>query len=389
MKRFFEFLLPLTLLILGIPNPANSNDAVVQILLFVYVGLVVVGAGKLIHKYFLQRLIIIPVLILFVISSQINSLGLRDFLAHQPISETYRTDMDDFLKTYYLMGEGLPYYISFKQAVEENAFKSKVSNNLWSWRLPTVFYIWKWLPGESGVGIYYLFLFLSLGGLYLSYALIGELLSKKNQHFAILSAYLLFPYFHFALRDPTLLQTEWWGVFPLLGGIYFLVKNRLNGAIVLFILTVIIRELFMIPLIGIGVLLYIKKSREAWKMLLPMGIFFLMMFFHGQQVLRITGANGEFFAPRIHTLGSKIVLSTLAFGSWEYAWNQLRIFPIFYVISLVGIIFTKSWFSKYLLVFFVFPVSFLILGSSVYNDYWGIFYMPFVIISTPLILNYL
>ena len=146
-------------IILGIANPQNFWDAFFTGLLTVYIVFM-----TLIIKLPIRfvNLIIVPLLIIFTFTSLTNSGKVKHFLETEQRNKTYRTDMDDYLKTYYLMKQGNSYYTSYLLAVEQNPFKGVISDNLWAWRLPTVFYIWLMLPAKDGRVIFYLFLSLSL-----------------------------------------------------------------------------------------------------------------------------------------------------------------------------------------------------------------------------------
>lgn len=389
-KTTYIFII-LFLLILGITNStAQFIDRSMSIGLVLYVGLIVFVKETSVFWIIKtnKKILIWPLIGVFLVSSWINSSELREYLSREPVSETYRTDMDDFLKTYYLMEKGNDYYSSFKTAVELNAFRSEVSANLWSWRLPTIFYIWKILPGQSGIAIYFLFLLVSSACLFLSYEIVAPMLGAR---FALLSPYLLFPYLHFASRDSTLLQTEWWGMFLFLCGVYFVVKQKLKQATVLFVLAVVIRELFVIPLTIALVVLLLKKNKHWWIFFIPIATFFISMLFHGQLVSQHVIFTQKFLAPRFS--GNKdILFSAFSFGSWEYVFFKLRIFIIFYIVGLVGLMQMmqkekNNVTFQILFSCFVFPLTFLFIGTSIYNDYWGILFMPFVLISVPFILH--
>lgn len=387
-------ILMLLILTLGISNPANVPDKILSIMLCMYVLLFLSSCTfnsnfiKLFKRH--SNFIIIPVVLIFITSSFINSVDLRNYLVKEPIPETYRTDMDDFLRTYYLMEKGNGYYASFRQAVEENAFKTQVSTNIWSWRFPYIFYLWKILPGQSGVNIFYIFILSCCLSLFLAYKLAYTLLDEKIKIAAILAPYLLYPYLHFAARDPTLLQTEWWGMMPILGGLYLLVNKQNLFAAVSFTIVLLTRELFVIPLLIIAVSVAFQKNKR-WKTLIIPGVWLIFAsLIHAINVsYQVTLASG-FLTPRIHTLGKQILLATLSFGSWEYLLYKMRIFVWFYASGLIGVIWLiiKKNFNGWLLIsFFIFPLTFLVVGTSIYNDYWGILYMPFVLITVPLVLN--
>ena len=138
---------------LGFLNPTNRLDLMLEIMLVGYILWIIKKGKDLTNKFFFKPFSVtaclsIPFILVFLVTSWRNSLELRTYLIHEPVSETYRSDLDDFLKTYYLMQRGQEYYLSFSQAVTENAFKGYVAQNLWAWRMPTVFYF----LNDSGSG---------------------------------------------------------------------------------------------------------------------------------------------------------------------------------------------------------------------------------------------
>ncbi|KKP59932.1 MAG: hypothetical protein UR52_C0001G0012 [Candidatus Gottesmanbacteria bacterium GW2011_GWA1_34_13] len=389
MKNFGKILLTIAILIFGITNPNNSIDRLLTGLLFLYT--VCISFGN--YKYFLNisfkkyfKFLVFPIIIIFIITSYGNSKNLRNYLSHEPINGTYRTDMDDFLKTYYLMKQGNDYYSSYKMAVENNPFKGVVSTNLWSWKFPTVYYFWKILPGNAQ-SIYFVFIILAIFTLYSAYLFTANNLSEKNRYLAILSPYLLYPYLHYAGRDATFLQTEWWAVMLLIIGAYFMSVKKIKLTIICFSLSILIRELMIIPILFAFGYLLIKKN-HLWRIfVVPILLFIVATILHMFFVKNQIPLTNQFFTPRIHILGYKIIIATLAFGSWEFYFYKLRLFIWFYLIALMGVYYLKNDNKAILLGSLIFPLLMLFLGSSIYNDYWGIFYIPVTLVNIPLIFN--
>ena len=418
------------LILLGLKNPSGNLDALISFTLFSYIVFtllktgsrknifIAIALGLAITAYLFKNLSLMPyvmlaigfgwftylwlrkiskkrpifkiilIIISFFLLSLINSPGLRNYLSISPQPGTYRTDMDDFLRTHYLMKQGLNYYQSYKLAINQNPFKSSVPENIWSWRLPTVFYLWKFVSINQSHNIYYLFLIFSGLTLYLSYKILTLLLPIKDKDYAILAPFLIIPYFVFASRDTTILQTEWWAVFPMIAALYFDLKNKPWLAALMYSLTVITRELFIIPIAILALVNLISNRKKLKIYVIPIFIFIFAVVLHSQFVIQYISSTDSLVAPRIHQLGGKIILATLAFGSWEYIFFRFRIFVLAHLLALLGVInnFSKNIF--WVISFLSFPLSFLIIGSSTYNDYWGIFYVPFILMAAPLALSH-
>lgn len=384
-RNLLEFFIILLFLGLGFINPANIYDTIFGLVLLSLVGLVSTNnLAKIFSKPFFQ---IVPFIFFFIASSFILGQSITSYLSHEPLVETYRSDLDDFLRTYYLMEQGNNYYAAFSQAVAENAFKGYVAHNLFAWRLPTIFYIWKWLPGISGVSIFYAFIGISISIFVSVYYLARNLLETQKKHLAILAPYLIYSYLHFGVRDTWILHTEWWALAPFLWGIYFLVKRKNFLAASFILLAIIIRELFIIPLVFLSALLFLYK-KEQWKIGLYCGIILIIyMGVHAYFVNQISGTTNSLLNGRTHFINGDIIKSSLAFGTGEYLFYRLRIFIVFIVCAILGIFMSKNVWSKILLAFLLFPLTFLFIGSSVYNDYWGIFYVPFSVVGVPLFIS--
>ncbi len=378
-------------LLLGIANFTNTTDMIINYLVLL-VTIISLLYYFVTHKLGVSVFSLGIICILFLISAQLNSVSLRQQIADEPMNNTYRTDMDDFLKTYYLMNQGNNYYTSFKTAIEQNPFKGQVSTNLWSWRLPTIFYIWLLVPGNTGLSIYYLFLVNCIGILIGSFFLVEVTLKLlgKPATLAIIAPYFLYPYLHFAVRDMTFLHTEWWVILPMILGIFFSLKQKYLISTIFFALSVCIRELLIFPILIALLIAGVKKQKQFWYLipiLMTLGIYII---FHGYQISNLINLTSNFLTPRLAG-GKNIVLATLAFGSWEYLFYYLRIFIWIFIIVTFGWLFMikKNIFFKYsglviLSAFCLYPLIFLIIGTSVYNDYWGIIYMPIMLISLPI-----
>ena len=112
------------------------------------------------------------------------------------------------------------------------------------------------------------------------------------------------------------------------------------------------------------------------------------LFFHSHEVIRITGISSQHLTPRFHTLGKQVLLPTLAFGSWEFIFYRIRVPLIFLILAVVGLGLEIKRFYI-ILSFILFAPLIMFIGTSVYNDYWGIIYMPFILITAPVVLKYL
>lgn len=332
----------------------------------------------------------IAVVVLVFLASVLATNGeLVRFLSRDLPLYTYNNDPGVIYKTYLLLESDFNYYDAYKTAQLGRFEQQIIPGDIWGWRLPTIFLIWKMLPGTGGLAVYYFFLVLAALALFCAYKIGSRYLGEK---LGLLSAYLVFPYFHFAARDQMFLETEWWAVIFFIFGVFLLVRQVYFWAILLFSLTVLVREIYILPL-GLMLAWSLWKKREAVGVfLIPILAFAIFYFFHILWVSDYINAWGTLLAPRTVDGSLFLIQQTLAFASWEYLLFRLRPFLLFLVAATAGVTFLVKHKKLreegvfWLLAFLPFPIAFLRFGTVPYNDYWGIIYMPLVLILSALAL---
>jgi len=402
-------LISFIILLLGLKNPSGAIDSFLSFTLFSFVifkisstkpfqaTALVIAALTYLHKdvtlstsiviglavgfglntVFKKTKPIYIILALFIFTSVYSSQPILDYLNTPPQPNTYRTDMDDFLRTFYLTKtNNQGYYQNYKTAIKQNAFKSQPPQDVWSWRSPLIFYIWQLIPTQKGAGIYYLFLLLAASAIYSSYKI-----TNNN----LLTPYLLVPYFLFASTTNSLLQTEWWAIFFAILAIFKFTQNKHYQAILFFTLAILTRELIAVPIFFAVLGLLLTKSKSAKLYLIPLIAGFIFLFIHSYNVSQVVTLAKQPFAFRFHSLGNKIFLASLAFGSWGYIFYWARIFLILYLLSFLNLFKKITSTNIWLFGFVLFPLTFFVIGSSIHNDYWGIFYIPMVLITASML----
>jgi len=390
-KITWEKLIVFALLMMGLLNPTkNVGDGLIGVILFVYVFFVVyrVFLKNTKHKF----IIILPILVAFLITSIINSSDLRDFLSVNPREHEYTYDMGLYLKTYYLMKDGAwNYYQAHANAFNDHAVfgLGNLPTDVWGWRLPTLFYLWSIIPISNGVVIWWMFIGFCLLTFLAVYEITRLTLSKEKSYLAILAPYLFFPYLHFAARDWTMLQVEWWAVMIMIWGIYFYLKKKKLWSIVFFSLAMITRELLLIPFLILVFLAWLFKKRELKYFLIPVIVFIIFLIGHtlfvSQQVILIKGLSKYHF--RLHGDGKSLLLTTLAFGSWEYLFYNLRLFTLMLGLVVIGFLRQITWRKTVVTASLILPLSYLLIGTSQWNHVWGVLYVPFIFLGLPWLIN--
>lgn len=347
--------------------------------------------GLLLDKFKILAKLAIWVLIgTFLLAALATGGELRKFLGSDLVIGTYNNDPGILFKTYLLMEQDTDYYDAFKTAQLGRFGLQIVSGDVWGWRMPTIFYIWKLVPGSGGLSIHFLYLVLASILLFAAFK-IGQ--RYLDFPISILPSYLIFPYLHFGARDQMFLETEWWSMFLFILGIYFLITSRLFWATCLLSLTVLVREVYILPIGLLFIFTIVKNRRLAPVFLIALGAFLIFFLYHIYRVNFYIDAWDTLFSPRTIENGLFFVQQTLAFASWEYFFFWLRPFTIFLAASIVGCWFLIKKGRKeegiiWLLAVLPFPISFLRFGSMPYNDYWGIIYVPLIIILAPVVLGF-
>lgn len=359
--------------------------------LIVYWSLFGILVAFLLEKLKVLKAVAIWILIVFfLLSAWMTSGELRKFLVADLALDTYNNDPGVFLKTYFLVHQGVFYYDAFRTA-QLGRFAQKIfPGDIWGWRMPTIFEIWKLLPGSSGLSIYFLFLGIASSLLLVAFK-VGQMFLGDSLGF--LSAYLLFPYLHFAARDQMFLETEWWAVALFIFSMYFLIIKKYFGATVFLSLTLMIREVYVLPVVLMLIYFFFKKRRLVPIFFIPLASFGALFFLHMRWLRLYIDVWGTLFSPRVVSDGLFFVQQTLAFGSWEYLLFPFRPLAIFTTAATLGCLYLLRTSRReegviWLLAFLPFPLVFLRFGTLPYNDYWGIIYAPLAIILAPLLLKW-
>lgn len=380
------FLLYLTFLLSGfIFIVFQKNDPLIPSL-SIFLGL---SLSFLLRTFNSGRVLLISVVLTFIVTSVINGGDVRKLISQEPEARTYFNDQLSFLRVAYLVESGEDHYSAQNRAFTEDGRSLSIPKEIWGWRLPTYSYVWAWLPGKAGLSTYWLFIALSVVFLIVTYKL-SKLFLDAN--FAVLSSYLILPYFHFPARDVAFLEMEWWGLIFFTMGLYFILKKDYLWSTLLFTIALLFRELFAIPIITILLLMLLFKiSRGVLSAMISLSIFIAFWCIHYYFVGKYIGWGIESLKPRYHPWGWFFLLQTLSYASWEYSLYNLRPFLLSFV-SLI-VLTTAGVFKRLLtlplLIITLVPLSMsaaiLKIGTPPYDDYWGVSYVPLILIANTIL----
>lgn len=309
----------------------------------------------------------------------------------EPINGTYRSDELSFLKTFYLIEQGRDYYSSFKLAREDLTGGIKLEADTFTWRSPVIFLIWSTIAND-GTQIFNLFVFLSLLALGCSFLMLKKL---SDARIASISTFFLALYLIDTLFYKTaFLFTEWWGVLFIIFAFTALIYKYKLVATLLFTLAVLTREIFVIPILVLLVWEVILKRKAFWIYLIPVLIFGLFYIIHSYSITTVLQKSSEFtLLERFHFFEWTNLQRMLSFSMRKLVVFNLK---THYLIFLLGIIspFVYLLFEyknkKEVISILLFVLTLVLLFPliSVYdNDYWGIMFMPMIIILSPFFLS--
>jgi len=349
---------------------------------------------KLRNNFLIPITLLLFLTIGYLVIAITNGGQVRAIVSQEPIYDNYTTDMMGYLKTYYLIKKDMPFYQAYALGEIGDAAGDSYPGEIWGWKTPFLFYLWKIFPGKDGKSIYWFFTCLVLLVPLTSYLIAKELVGQK---LACLSSFLVWPYFLLPLKEITFIQVEWWALIFFLLGFYFLLKEKVLWTTLFFSFTLFARELFAVHLLSLFIVLLITKKRKMIiSILLPfLFISLFYLFVHMPNVdqyedLSILSHWWRISPKAINIFSSwKYVRTTLAFNSHNYLLVSLFPFRVSLIFSSLALFFlnSKRKSAKYLLFLASFLPFFIFQFKpgmmTIYHDYWGIYYVPLTLISLP------
>jgi len=312
----------------------------------------------------------------------------------EPANKNYRSDEMIFLKTFYLMKKNKSYYEAFKQANEEDLRGKSMGKDVFTWRWPTIFYLWKF-TANNGQHILRNFYLLALFSLIAVFLILRKFVNFK---LAILGVFLLIPYFADTfIYQTSFLFTEWWAWFFFIIGLAFWLYQKIIPTWIFFFLAVATRELMIIPILFFLIYsFYLKIHRFFFFSIIFLFIFFLL--FHQSEIyLPLANAEDNFnilaALSRFHLPNKLTTQRILAFSMRQYPLIKYKSHYFIIFLGILSLIINLIKKKKAKDIYYIFLAGwslFLILPfitSSQHNDYWGILFMPTLILTVPLIFS--
>lgn len=386
----------LFLIILGLIDTNNTFVRLINAIFAPILGSYIVST-RLTKSSFSEKtplILLAFLLLIFTLSATLSSGETPISELKEPLDEKYSIDVKDNLKTYYLMENGMGYYTAYANAIINDSRFDKP--HTYHWRFPTTFYFWTTLANNANQ-IRTLYLTFSMFSLVSAYFLLKKFVGPT---LALLSPYLLMPYFYSGFFGNSFLFTEWWGLFPFLFGLTLLFYRKLAFATILFLISIFFREHFIVP---VSLILFLRflKTKNPYHLLFIYAATITFFVLHVKNLSGIIEKATQSTLPTIHEFDINLLLSTLRFSTDLYGLNYLLISFTTTVLSLFGLVFYKNrqrqsdneQLANYALisVFVLFILTPLIgtrsLEGPAYSYYWGITFVPFAILFSPIILS--
>ena len=195
---------------------------------------------------------------------------------------------------------------------------------------------------------------------------------------------------------------EWWGLIFFLIGFYYLLKKNFLLTTIFFTLTLFSRELFVVHLFSLLVILFIKRQKKMlFSIIIPiLSILLFYLTVHIPNVANFENLKNMNSWLRETNISSNfnswpMVRTTLAYNSWQYLFYNLYLFRTSLLLSSLALLFLyfKRKSDKYFLLIASYLPFFLFQFkpglTTLYHDYWGIYYVPLTLIAVPVVIKLL
>jgi hypothetical protein len=341
------------------------------------------GIASLVRKN--DRTVRISALILMILFS-INFIGITLELnpssiiksSYEPVAGEYNNYNSVYIKTFYLMKRGTGFYDAFANAYSGRFESSgRFPETIGLWRMPAIFYIWVWFLPKDGFYIFYLYQLLCIG----IFCLIFDI-SKKylEPPLNIIPVFLTSYLFIYGAVGYWFAFPEFWGFAFMLLGIWGIYRENTNIVFAGFLMSILIRSIFIIPWAAVFVITIIRREEKYLTALGISGLLASIVFFlHYHHIT-------------VNIPGTASGLEEMTKGSSTHLWNTFSFGAVFLsrpiltlalisVLFIISIILMKRDYTGQAILasILILPVTFLKIGPETYRDYWGVIYMPLIL----------
>ena len=315
--------------------------------------------------------------------------GFRASYAADRAPGTYSFDGFVYLRTYYLMKHGASFYDAYAQAYHgeagQDASNPRLLSSPFMFREPVLFIFWKWLPGVSGMTVYWSFVALALAGMVVAYWLARRFVAPAPALFSVvaLASYLTFP----------LVDSTWWTFSEYYGGVlgtatvFLLVTRRWLPAAAVLTAAVATRELmlYLVPLYLLAWLL--TSSRREHLVALGVAIVGPTVVLLTHWILApVEGGGGSAGVAAWLNGGFGRLVDALVF-SVEAVPGGHAVFLAIPLLAFLGAFLVREVRLRIVLAATVIVplVCLFVFSSGIWGYYWGAIAQPLFIALAPLV----
>lgn len=304
-------------------------------------------------------------------------------LRQEPLPGRYHFDADIYLRTYFMMKRGEPFYASFATACAEDGRGLGAPRGTLNYREPFLFELWRWLPGRDGVALRNWFLAFVAVVMACGYHLARTLVGPGP---ALLAPIALGGYFAAAAWSGWFLFAEFWAGGVAVMAMLALLRRRWWTGAVLIAVAVAFRELmvFLVPAYAVGWALC-RDGRPRWPVLAAgLALPFLPLALHLHAAPSAPGPGGWDISAWLHG-GFDPLAASLRFSS-AFVPLGPGLLPWAPVAALAGAALARpGWRAGLLLAALGVGLAGLFCFSAGrYGYYWGAVLQPLALAVAPI-----
>jgi hypothetical protein len=328
-----------------------------------------------------------------------NEPTVNQWLSAKPALGATPGDRDYYLRVFYDMQDGAPYYQAYINVYRADPLgEFRLPNGVPGYRLPTLFYLWLLLPAD-GAAIPWLFLVFATLAVASAFA-IGAQLGPPR--LAVLGALMVATAYLSIATSSFVVFVDGWAMALTLAGIALFIAsvrkkspNLLWAAMLVLLLAAVFREILIYPvLLGAASALLLPRGerlKALWPWLCGLGIFGMVYAAHAMAIGgRVDKAGSVGFWMNG---GSAHLVATLRFFEQLFAGAPWFI-PMLVLAGLSGAVMmvrNQSRLGMFLAAAVLMPhLTFLFLGSAgrdmvtgAVPGYWGMLVVPIALALAP------